>query len=118
MGSRMRYHVVIVQSPSRVQLFLTPRTAACQASLSLTVSQSLPKFMSIESVMPSNHLVLCHPLLLLPSVFPIIRVFSTKTQQVMADSLVKLWELIVSIRQMKTTFPGSPNMGESGLKSR
>ena len=50
-------------------------TAACQASLSLTISQSLPKFMSTESVMPSSHLIFCHPLLLLPSIFPIIRVF-------------------------------------------
>ena len=53
----------------------TPRTAACQASLSITNSQTLPKLMSIESVMPSNHLILCHPLLLLPSIFPNIRVF-------------------------------------------
>ena len=56
--------LLVVQSPSRVQLFETPWTAACQASLSLTISQSLPKFMSIASVMPSNHLILCHPLLL------------------------------------------------------
>ena len=68
--------VVAVQSPSRVQLFVTPWTAARQASLSFTISRSLPKFMSIESVMPSNHLTLCHPRLLLPSVFPSIRVFS------------------------------------------
>ena len=56
--------------------FATPWTAAYQASLSLTISHSLLKFMSIESVMPSNHLILCHPLLLLPSIFPSIRVFS------------------------------------------
>ena len=55
---------------------MTPWTAAHQASLSFTISRSLLKFMSIESVMPSNHLILCHPLLLLPSVFPSIRVFS------------------------------------------
>ena len=67
---------VIVQLPSCVWLFATPWTAACQASLSLTISWSLLKLMSIESVMPSNHLILCHPLLLLPSVFPRIRVFS------------------------------------------
>ena len=54
---------------------MTPWTAACQASLSITNSQSLLKLMSIESVMPSNHLILCHPLLLLPSIFPRIRVF-------------------------------------------
>ena len=65
-----------VQSLSRVQLFETPCTAACQASLSFTNSQSLFKFMSIELVMPSNHLILCCPLLLLPSIFPSIRVFS------------------------------------------
>ena len=58
-----------VQSLSRVQLFATPWTAAHQASLSITNSQSLPKLMSIESVMPSNHLILCCPLLLLPLVF-------------------------------------------------
>ena len=58
-----------------VRLFVTPWTAACQASLSFTISQSLLKFMFIESVMPSNHLILCHPFLL-PSVFPSIRVFS------------------------------------------
>ena len=61
---------VNVKSLSRVQLFATPLTAACQASLSITNSQSLLKPMSIESVMPSNHLILFHPLLLLPSIFP------------------------------------------------
>ena len=64
---------------SRVQLFETPWTAACQASLSLTIFQSLLKLISIESVMPSNHIVLYHPLLLLPSVFPSIRVFSNES---------------------------------------
>ena len=64
-----------VQLLSRVQLFVTPWTAACQASLSITNSQSLLKLMSIESVMPSNHLILCCPLLLLPSIFPSIWVF-------------------------------------------
>ena len=63
-----------VQSLSRVRLFVTPWTTACQASLSITNSQSLPKLMCIESVMPSNHLILCCPLLLLPSIFPNIRV--------------------------------------------
>ena len=65
-----------VQSLSRVRLFATPWTTARQASLSIINSRSLPKPMSIESVMPSNHLILCHPLLLLPSIFPSIRVFS------------------------------------------
>ena len=68
-----------VQSLSHVQLFDTPWTAACQASLSITNSRSLLKLMFIESVMPSNHLILCHPLLLLPSIFPSIRVFSDES---------------------------------------
>ena len=59
--------------------FATPWTAACQASLSITSSQSLLKFMSIESVTPRNHLILCHPLLLPPSIFPSIRVFSNES---------------------------------------
>ena len=67
-----------VQPLSRVQLFATPWTAACQAFLSITNSQSLPKPRSIKSVMPSNHLILCCPLLLLPSIFPRIRVFSNE----------------------------------------
>ena len=68
-----------VQSLSHVQLFATPWTTACQASLSITNSRSPPKPMSIESVMPSNHFILCHPLLLLPSIFPSIRVFSNES---------------------------------------
>ena len=68
-----------VQLLSRVWLFATPWTAACQASLSITNSQSLPKFMSIEVVMPSNHPILCRPLLSLPSIFPSIRVFSNES---------------------------------------
>ena len=71
--------ITSAQSPSRIQLFATPRTAAHQASLSITNSQSLLKLMSIESVMPSNHLILCHRLLLLPSIFPSIRVFSNES---------------------------------------
>ena len=72
-------HFSSVQSLSRVQLFVTPWTAACQASLSITNSQSPPKPMSIELVMPSNHLIFCRPLLLLPSIFPSIRVFSNES---------------------------------------
>ena len=68
-----------VQSLSCAQLFATPWTTARQASLSITNSRSLLKLMSIESVMPSNHLILCHPLLLLPSIFPSIRVFSNES---------------------------------------
>ena len=76
------YHIYCCgqESPRRngvVQLFVTPWTAACQASLSITNSQSLPKRMSIKLVMASNHLTLCHPLLLLPSIIPSIRVFSS-----------------------------------------
>ena len=84
----------------------TPWTAAHQASLSLTSSQSLLKFMSIESVMPSNHLILCHPLLLLPSIFPSIRVFSN--------------ELVLLIRWPKYwsfSFNISPSSEYSGLIS-
>ena len=68
-----------VQLLSCVWLFVTPGTAAHQASLSITSSWSLLKLMSLESVMPSKHLILCHPLLLLPSVFPSIRVFSSES---------------------------------------
>ena len=68
-----------VQSLSSVGLFVTPWTAAHQASLSITNSRSPPNPMSIESVMASNHLILCHPLLLLPSIFPSIRVFSNES---------------------------------------
>ena len=74
-----RYHTCFdAQSLSRVWLFGTPWTAARQASLSITNSQSLLKLMSIELVMPFSHLILCHPLLLLPSIFPTIRVFSSE----------------------------------------
>ena len=68
-----------VQSLGRVQLFVIPWTLACQPSLSITNFQSLHKFMSIELVMPSNHLILCRPLILLPSIFPSIRVFSNES---------------------------------------
>ena len=68
-----------VQSLSHVWLFATPWTAVCQASLSFTISQSLQKLMSIESMMPSNHLIICYPICLLPSVFPSIMVFSNES---------------------------------------
>ena len=70
---------VVVQLLRRVRLFVTLLTAARQASLSFTISRSLLKLMSIESMMPSKHLILCHPLLLLPSIFPIIRIFSNES---------------------------------------
>ena len=69
---------VLVQSLSRVWIFATTWTAACQASLSITISWSLLRLMCIESVMPSNHLILCCPLLFLPSIFPSIRVFTNE----------------------------------------
>ena len=77
--TRAGWDVIIVQLLSHVQLFVTPWTAAHQGSLSFTISQSLLKLMSIESVIPSNHLILCCPLLFLPSVFPSIRVFSDES---------------------------------------
>ena len=78
MGFIFKY-ISSVQSLSHVQLFATPWTVAHQASLSIINSWNLLKLMSIESVMPSNHLVLCHPLLLLTSIFPGIRVFSNES---------------------------------------
>ena len=78
---------------------MTPWTAAQQASLSITNSQSLLKFMSIELVMPSNHLILCHPLLLLPSIFPSIRVFSNES--VLHIRWPKYWNFSFSIRPSK-----------------
>ena len=75
----MHFWFSSVQSLSRVQLFVAPWATACQASISITNSRSPPKPMSIESVMPSNHLILCCPLLLLPSIFPSIRIFSNES---------------------------------------
>ena len=77
-GLSFRDAISSVQLLSHVQFFATPWTAAHQASLSITNSQSPPKPMSLESVMPSNHLILCCPLLLLPSIFPSIRIFSNE----------------------------------------
>ena len=84
-----------VQLLSRVQLFATPWTAAHQASLSITNSQSLLKLMSIKAVMASNHLILCHPLLLRPSIFPSIRVFSSES--VLHIRWPKYWNFSFSI---------------------
>ena len=80
---------ISVQLLSHVQLFATPWTAACQASLSITNSQSLLRLMFIELVMSSNHLILCRPLLLLPSIFPSIRVFSNES--VLCTRWPKYW---------------------------
>ena len=84
-----------VQSLSLVQLFVIPWTAAHQASLSITNSQSLLKLIPTELVMPSNHLVLCHPLLLLPSIFPSMRVFSNKSA--LCIRWPKYWSFSLSI---------------------
>ena len=83
-----------VQSLSRVWLFVTPWTTAGQAFLSITNSQSLLKLMSIESVVPFNHLILCHPLLILPSIFPSIRVFSNES--VICIRWLKYWSFSFS----------------------
>jgi len=95
-----------IQSLSHVRLFVTPWAAACQASLSFINSQSLLKLMSIKLVMPSNHLVLCHPLLLLPSMFPSIKVFSNES--VLHIRWPKYWSFSFSI---------SPSNEYSGLIS-
>ena len=89
------HHAVIVQSISCVRLFATPGTAACQASLSFIISQSLLKLMSIESVMPSNYLILCSPLLFLPSIFSSIKVFSNES--VLRIRWPKYWSFSFSI---------------------
>ena len=88
-----------VQSLSRVRLFATPSIAACQASLSITNSRSSVKLMSIESVMPSSHLILCRPLLLLPPIPPSIRVFSNESTLRM--KWPKCWSFSFSISQPK-----------------
>ena len=85
----------VVQLLSHVRVFETPRTAACQASLSFTVSQSLLKLMSIDLVMPSNHLIFRHSLLLLPSIFPSIRIFSN--QSFLHIKWLKYWSFSFSI---------------------
>ena len=92
-----------VQSLGCVRLFATPRTATHQASLSITNSQSPPKTMSVESVMPSNHLILCHPLLLLPSIVPSIRVFSNESA--LRNKWPKYWSFSFNI------IPSNENTG-------
>ena len=98
------YKVVAVQSLSGIQLFVTPLTAACPVSLSFSMSQSLLKLTSIESVMPSNHLILCHHLLLLASIFPSIRVFSNELA--LRIRWPKYWSFSISV---------SPSNKYSGL---
>ena len=97
---------VVVQSLSRVWLFVTPQTAAHRASPSFTISQSLLKLMSIKSMMPSNHLILCQPLLLLPSIFRNIKLFSSEL--VLHNRWPKYWNFNISI---------SPSGEYSGLIS-
>ena len=93
-----------VQSLSCVRLFATPWTAACQASLSITNPRSLPKLMTTESVMPPNHLIFCRPLLLLPPIFPSIRVFSSCPVQFIS---VAQWCPTLS-NPMNHSMPGLP----------
>ena len=103
---RSSLHFQSVQSLSHIRLFATQWTAACQGSLSIINSWSLLKLISIESVMPSNHLFLCRPCLLLPSVFPIIRVFSNES--VLHIKWPKYWSF---------SFSMSPSKEYSGLIS-
>ena len=107
-----------VQSLSCVQLFVTLWTVALQASLSITNSRSLLKLMSIESVMPSNHLILCRPLLLPPSIFPSITVFSNES--VLPIRWPKIWSFSVNISP-SNEHPGLVPLGWTGwisLQSR
>ena len=94
-NATLKKEFALIQLLSHVQLFATPWTAACQASLSFTISQSLRKFMSMELVIPSNHLILCHPLLLVPSIFPSIRVFSN--EMALCIRWPKYWSFSFSI---------------------
>ena len=113
-----RIHYVSGQLLSCVRLFETLWTAACQASLSITNSWSLPKIMSIESVMPSNHLILCHPLHLLPSIFPNIKVFSNESA--LHIRWPKYWSFSFSISP-SNEHPGLISLGCTGwisLKSK
>ena len=105
-GLSFRDAISSVQLLSHVQFFATPWTAAHQASLSITNSQSPPKPMSLESVMPSNHLILCCPLLLLPSIFPSIRIFSNESA--LRIRWPKYWSFSFNI---------SPSNGHPGLIS-
>ena len=108
-----------VQSLSHVKIFATPWTTANQASLSFTLSQSLLKLMSIESVMPSNHLILCHPILLLPFIFPSIRVFSNELALLI--SWPKYWSFRFSISpsvNIRGSFPLGLNCLISLLRKR
>ena len=90
----LKFPLVVVESLSCVQLFATPWTTECQDSLSFTISQTLLKFMSIEGLVPSNHLIFCHPLLFLSSIFSSIRVFSNKSA--FCITCPKYWSFSIS----------------------
>ena len=100
-----------VQTLSHVRLSMTPWTTACQPSLSITSCQRLPKTMSIELVIPSNHLILCHPLLLLPSIFPSIRVFSNES------ALCIRWP-VLEFQLQHQSFQWTPRTGFISLQSK
>ena len=106
LSGSFKWFLSSVQSLSHVQLFVTSWTTACQASMSITNSWSFLKLMSIELVMPFNHFILCHPLLLPPSIFPSIRVFSNES--VLPMRWPKYWSFSISI---------SPSNEYSGLIS-
>ena len=106
LGKPLHLRFSSVQSLSRVRLLATPWTATCQVSLSITNSGSLPKLISIESMMPSNHIILCRPLLLLPTIFPSIRVFSNESA--LCIRWPKYWSFSFNI---------SPSTGHPGLIS-
>ena len=113
----INFAVMVVQSLSHVQLFMSPWTAAHQAPLSSTFSRSWLKFMSSDSVLLSNHLILCHSLLLLPSIFPSIRIFSDES--VLCIRWPKYWNTVHGESHMITMetrlrtdgFPGSQTIG-------
>ena len=98
----------VVQPLSHVQFCVTPWTAACQASLSFTISWSLLRLMSIKLIMLSNHLILCHPLLLLPSVFPSIKVFSSESA--LCLRWPKCWSFSISSYMLRQKLKVRRNM--------
>ena len=116
-------NTAVFQLFSRVRLVATPWTAARQASLSFTISQSLLKLMSIEWVMSSNHLILCHPLLLLPSVFPSIRVFSNESvlrirwQSIRASALASVLPMAIRTAFLLDWLTGSPGCPRDSQES-
>ena len=107
--------VVVVHLLSHVQPLATPWTAACQASLSFTISQSLLELLSIQLVMTSNHLILCYPLLLSPSIFPSIRVFFNESA--LRIRWPKYWSLSFSISPSDEYLQGIPMASDSKLEN-